>query len=399
MTSQQDFIPKRDATEVAAAASIASDKDASVASEIPTDAAVSSIGKEESTIATAEQVLAKPKKQRRSRKKATVQHKDSRLVQLVTNKTREYVNHTYHDLSDVPPEESDAVKCDADLIQMDISAMTFNQKVYHILMQNEYCRWITWLPHGRGFRVDIPVTFEREVCPKYFNHKRYSSFLRQLNNHGYRNITQGKDRNAYYHESLLRGRPHLLKFMPEPKDARRLIPDPENEPDLYSISKLYPLERDRQIEQLPPPQGLALNLNQPPILTAPQSSVLQSRLASSVDWLADGGPASKRLNHGAPMHHQHSATSAFGHAFLNSQVPSMSSLPMDLPLPQLMAPVMNGNNMSADSFLLNTLLQQMAANPQFALQNNLQAAAAPYQLQQQSQQASMADWLRQQGFS
>jgi hypothetical protein len=143
-------------------------------------------------------VLEKPKKQRRSRRQTTVQHKAARLIQLVT-KTREYVNHTYHDLSDVPPEDHDLIKSDADLGD-DIKTLTFNQKVYHILMQSDFQDWISWLPHGRSFRVDLPVAFEREVCIKYFGHKRYSSFLRQLNNHGYRHITQGPDRNTFYHE-------------------------------------------------------------------------------------------------------------------------------------------------------------------------------------------------------
>jgi hypothetical protein len=40
---------------------------------------------------------------------------------------------------------------------------------------------------------------------------------------------------------MLRGMPHLTVYMPEARDARRLIPDPENEPDLYKISVLYPV--------------------------------------------------------------------------------------------------------------------------------------------------------------
>lgn len=143
--------------------------------------------------------VTKAPKQRRARRQTTIHHRAARLVQIVNNKPREYANHTYHDLSDVPPDPDDSITCESDLPK-DIEKMTFNQKVYHILMQPEYQRCMVWLPHGRAFRVDIPVAFERDVCPKYFGHKRYSSFLRQLNNHGYRHITQGPDRNAFYHE-------------------------------------------------------------------------------------------------------------------------------------------------------------------------------------------------------
>lgn len=46
---------------------------------------------------------------------------------------------------------------------------------------------------------------------------------------------------VYYLQCFLRGLPHLCRYMPAPKDARRQIPDPDNEPDLSAISRLYPV--------------------------------------------------------------------------------------------------------------------------------------------------------------
>jgi hypothetical protein len=40
--------------------------------------------------------------------------------------------------------------------------------------------------------------------------------------------------------------------MPEPKDARRLIPDPENELDFYAVSSKYPLPDDPGFEMAKP---------------------------------------------------------------------------------------------------------------------------------------------------
>ena len=100
---------------------------------------------------------------------------------------------------------------------------------------------MTWLPHGRAFRVNVPIWFEQNISEKYFGNKRYSSFLRQLSNHNFKQITKGPDRNSYYHELFLRGLPHLIKYMAPPKDARRLIPDPDNEPNFYAISKQFPV--------------------------------------------------------------------------------------------------------------------------------------------------------------
>lgn len=40
--------------------------------------------------------------------------------------------------------------------------------------------------------------------------------------------------------------PWLCKYMPQPKNARLLMPDPENEPDFYTLSKLFPLPDQAQ---------------------------------------------------------------------------------------------------------------------------------------------------------
>lgn len=40
--------------------------------------------------------------------------------------------------------------------------------------------------------------------------------------------------------------------MPEAKDARRLIPDPDNEPNFYKIAKAFPLPDDPEGEMVAP---------------------------------------------------------------------------------------------------------------------------------------------------
>ncbi|CAB9510156.1 shock factor protein HSF8 [Seminavis robusta] len=158
---------------------------------------------------------------------------EPRVIQVI-KKPRTIMNHSYRDFSCVPPEAGEVVPTD-------INQMTFPQKVHHILSQPENSKFISWMPHGRAFRISIPKLFESKVCAKYFGHTRYSSFLRQLSNHSFKHLTQGTDRNCYYHEFMLRGLPHLGKYMPRPKDARRLVPDPSNEPDFNAISKAFPL--------------------------------------------------------------------------------------------------------------------------------------------------------------
>jgi hypothetical protein len=117
---------------------------------------------------------------------------EPRVIQVV-KKPRAFMNHSYRDFSSV-------VACGNDEVPTSIEAMSFPQKVHHMLSQPESEKWIRWMPHGRAFLVVVPKMLESKILPKYFGHSRYSSFLRQLSNHGFKHISQGPDRNCHYHE-------------------------------------------------------------------------------------------------------------------------------------------------------------------------------------------------------
>lgn len=134
------------------------------------------------------------KRKHRTNRNKKVDHPLAQTIQEINGRSREVVNHSYQDLSAVPSEADD-------IFPTTINEMTFAQKVHHFLSLEKYKHCISWLPHGRAFLVTVPASFEKEVLPLYFGHKRFSSFLRQLNNHGFKHISKGKDRNAYYHQA------------------------------------------------------------------------------------------------------------------------------------------------------------------------------------------------------
>ena len=101
------------------------------------------------------------------------------------------INHSYRDFSKVPPPPGHRVKTNLD-------EMTFAEKVYDILSQPRFEHSISWRPHGRAFCINVPKSFESEVCPQYFGHSRYSSFLRDLNKFGFKHISKGEDRNCKF---------------------------------------------------------------------------------------------------------------------------------------------------------------------------------------------------------
>lgn len=117
----------------------------------------------------------------------------------------------------------------------------FPAKMHAILSRKDLSDVVTWLPHGRAWRVLKPREFEVRVIPTYFEHNKFSSFIRQANGWGFRRITKGPDRNSYYHELFLRGIPHLSKGMKRPGPSKKATADPEHEPDFYKISEEYPV--------------------------------------------------------------------------------------------------------------------------------------------------------------
>jgi len=91
---------------------------------------------------------------------------------------------------------------------------TFPAKLFKILSNQEFSDIITWMPHGRSWRVLQPKVFSEVVSTKYFSHQsKYASFMRQVNGWGFKRITRGPDRNSYYHELFVRDNPELAWTM------------------------------------------------------------------------------------------------------------------------------------------------------------------------------------------
>lgn len=84
-----------------------------------------------------------------------------------------------------------------------------------------------------------------EVVPEHFAQSKFESFTRQLNGWGFKRLHQsGNDFNAYYHDSFLRGLPHLTALMKRQKsNLGKLLPHVEGEPNFYEIDRQFPLPR------------------------------------------------------------------------------------------------------------------------------------------------------------
>jgi len=143
------------------------------------------------------------------------------------------IDHTYRDYSDFPTADLPVLK----------APTNFPSKLHHILSDPEYQHVISWMPHGRAWKIHNKDLLVSEVVPKYFVQSKYQSFARQLNGWGFKRLQQaGNDFNAYYHECFLRGMPQLAVLMKRVKPNQgRLLPYVEGEPNFYELDKHFRL--------------------------------------------------------------------------------------------------------------------------------------------------------------
>lgn len=105
----------------------------------------------------------------------------------------------------------------------------FPHKLYRMLEETEkngQQAILSFFPHGRAFAIHKPGQFIEEVVPKYFSTNRMSSFQRQLNLYGFRRVTEGRDKGAYFHEYFLKGQKGLVKKI---KRKKSMGPKPTKE--------------------------------------------------------------------------------------------------------------------------------------------------------------------------
>ena len=122
-----------------------------------------------------------------------------------------------------------------------VKTANFPTKMMQILSNPDYTHIVSWMPHGRSWKVHKQKEFEEEIIPIFFQHSKMTSFIRQANGWGFRRmLSEGLDQNSYYHELFLRGKPHLVKVMRRTTGAKTVLPR-QMEPHFYSIAKERPL--------------------------------------------------------------------------------------------------------------------------------------------------------------
>jgi len=84
------------------------------------------------------------------------------------------------------------------------SSGTFVVKLHAILSDEEFKNIICWQEHGTAWSVIDQQQFENKICPLYFKHNRFSSFVRQAYLWGFRRVSTGPDKGCFFHEQFVR---------------------------------------------------------------------------------------------------------------------------------------------------------------------------------------------------
>jgi hypothetical protein len=124
---------------------------------------------------------------------------------------------------------------------------TFSILLHEMLCNVEATGIVSWAPHGRAFIILRPREFVQFIMPRYFRHKSWESFVRQLNIYGFGHVAFGPDRGYYYHAKFLRERPDLCNSITRQEDVNA-----RNEFYVYSETPLFLDAASRNAEPMLP---------------------------------------------------------------------------------------------------------------------------------------------------
>ena len=77
---------------------------------------------------------------------------------------------------------------------------TFIMKTFKILDERNNYDIVEWADNGNCFIVKNKERFENEILPKYFKHRKFSSFVRQLNMYDFHKIRKEKEIPIFRHK-------------------------------------------------------------------------------------------------------------------------------------------------------------------------------------------------------
>jgi hypothetical protein len=89
----------------------------------------------------------------------------------------------------------------------------FIRKTFNMMSDNSTSDIVSWDEKGESFIVKKEIEFSDSVLPKYFRHKNFSSFVRQLNFYGFHKRSHQNQHTKFQHPYFKRGQPQNLRLI------------------------------------------------------------------------------------------------------------------------------------------------------------------------------------------
>ena len=98
---------------------------------------------------------------------------------------------------------------------------SFLIKLFEIVESKNTSDIICWNSKGESFIIKDLNQFTDTILPKYFKHKNYSSFIRQLNMYDFHKCrAKPKDQHEFQHPFFLEGKLNLLPMIKRKNPAK-----------------------------------------------------------------------------------------------------------------------------------------------------------------------------------
>ena len=89
----------------------------------------------------------------------------------------------------------------------------FLSKIFEIFGQAEYTGICGWNADGDTIMITCSEAFIASVLPRFFKHRNFPSFVRQLNLYGFHKTVLDSKRLEFQHPFFKRNRPELLHYI------------------------------------------------------------------------------------------------------------------------------------------------------------------------------------------
>ncbi|CAK4081399.1 unnamed protein product [Aphanomyces euteiches] len=150
---------------------------------------------------------------------------------------------------------------------------------------------VGWSSDGLSFYIHEPTLFAKHVLPKFFNHSKLATFVRDLSHYGFHKVAQAADRldvieycHVYFHRGNIKALKWIQKSNKPNLDVQQRKVVDEIEGMVVNIKRQVLSEQARNAEMADYLSCIFDNPAEPTILDAANLIEASKTSANNVEW-------------------------------------------------------------------------------------------------------------------